>query len=52
MDQLHILTDGAPAQIRAEIHSLFEGMSRQGGYISSVSDHFFHASIENLIAFH
>ncbi len=48
MDQFNILTNGTPDQIRAEVHRLFEGFGRDGGYILSVSDHFFDAPAENL----
>jgi uroporphyrinogen-III decarboxylase len=51
MDQINILTDGTPDQIRAETHQLFEALGAGGGYILSASDHFFHAPVENLRAF-
>lgn len=51
MDQINILTEGTPDQIRAETHRLFEALGAGGGYILSASDHFFHAPVENLRAF-
>jgi hypothetical protein len=51
MDQIHLLTEGTPAQIRAEVHRLFESLGPGGGYILSASDHFFETPVENLVAF-
>lgn len=51
LDQFHILSDGTPAQIRAEIRRLFEGFGPDGGYICSASDHFFETPPENLRIF-
>jgi len=51
MDQFNILTCGTPEQIRAEVHRLFTGFGRDGGYIVSACDHFFDAPVENLRAF-
>ena len=51
MDQLGVLTSGSPEQIRAEVRRLFEGFGRDGGYIMSASDHFFHTPVENLHTF-
>ncbi|MEI6083029.1 MAG: uroporphyrinogen decarboxylase family protein [Verrucomicrobiota bacterium] len=51
LDQGHILTNGTPAQVVAEVETLFETFGREGGYICSASDHFFHAPVENLRAF-
>lgn len=51
LDQSNILTDGTPARIEAEVRTLFETFGAGGGYICSASDHFFHAPVENLIAF-
>ncbi|HON66170.1 MAG TPA: uroporphyrinogen decarboxylase family protein [Phycisphaerae bacterium] len=50
LDQFHVLTDGTPEQIRAEVHRLFEGFGPDGGYICSASDHFFETPPENLRA--
>jgi uroporphyrinogen-III decarboxylase len=51
MDQFNILTDGTPEKIRAEVHRLFEGFGRDGGYICAASDHFFDTPVENLKTF-
>ncbi len=51
MDQFNVLTAGTEQQIRAEVHRLFEGFGRDGGYILSASDHFFHTPPENLRTF-
>jgi uroporphyrinogen-III decarboxylase len=51
LDQFNILTSATKAQIRAEVHRLFEGFGQDGGYICSASDHFFDAPVENLKAF-
>ncbi len=51
LDQGRILTEGTPAEIRAETLALFETFGKNGGYICSASDHFFHTPVENLKAF-
>lgn len=51
VDQFNILTSGTEKDIRNEVNRLFEGFGRNGGYIMSASDHFFHAPKENLIAY-
>lgn len=51
MDQVNLLTNGTPAEIRAEVRRLFEALGPGGGYILSASDHFFDAPPENLRAF-
>jgi uroporphyrinogen-III decarboxylase len=51
MDQVNILSMGTPAEIRAEVHRLFEAFGPRGGYMLSASDHFFDAPVENLLAF-
>lgn len=50
LDQSNVLEKGTPEQVRAEIHALFEGFGKDGGYLCSASDHFFHAPVENLKA--
>jgi uroporphyrinogen-III decarboxylase len=50
MDQFNILTSGSHEQIRKEVHRLFEGFGKDGGYILSASDHFFDTPPENLRA--
>ncbi|HUW18802.1 MAG TPA: uroporphyrinogen decarboxylase family protein [Sedimentisphaerales bacterium] len=51
MDQFHVLTSGSKEQITGEVHRLFEGFGKNGGYIMSAADHFFDAPVENLAAF-
>ena len=51
MDQFNVLTNGTPDQISAEVHRLFEGFGRDGGYILSTADHFFETPVENLHAY-
>ncbi len=51
MDQFNVLSCGTRGQIRSEVHRLFEGFGRDGGYIMSASDHFFDAPVANLRAF-
>lgn len=51
LDQINILTEGSPECIEAEVVRLFETFGKNGGYIMSASDHFFHAPKENLIAY-
>ena len=48
MDQFNVITDGTAEQIRAEVRRLFDGYGRDGGYILSMSDHFFDAPVDNL----
>jgi len=48
MDQFNVVTDGTPQQIRNEVKRLFEGFGPDGGYILSMSDHFFETPPENL----
>jgi hypothetical protein len=51
MDQFNVLTSGTSDAIRREVHRLFEGFGRDGGYILSASDHFFDTPVENLCAY-
>jgi hypothetical protein len=51
MDQFGFLTEGTPEMIEKEVKRLFIAFGKDGGYILSASDHFFHAPKENLIAF-
>lgn len=51
MDQFNVLTSGTPADIHKEVHRLFEGFGKDGGYIMAASDHFFDVSVDNLKAF-
>jgi uroporphyrinogen decarboxylase len=50
-DQFHGLRDGTPAIIREMVHRCFEEAGPGGGYVMATSDHFFHASEENLQAY-
>ncbi|MCA9445414.1 MAG: hypothetical protein KC964_31785, partial [Candidatus Omnitrophica bacterium] len=47
-DQFNVVTDGSPEMIRATVHELFEKVGRDGGYICSLSDHFFETPPEKL----
>lgn len=49
LDQFNILTDGTEKQIRKEVFKLFDSYGKNGGYIISASDHFFHTPKKNLI---
>ena len=51
MDQFNVLTTGSAEEIRREVHRLFEGFGRDGGYILSASDHFFDTPKDNLLAY-
>ena len=48
MNQFDILTLGTKKQIKDEVHRLFEGFGKEGGYIMAASDHFFDTPVENL----
>ena len=48
MDQINVLTYGAPEEIRATVRTLFERVGCDGGYILSCADHFFDTPPENL----
>jgi uroporphyrinogen decarboxylase len=51
MDQFNILGQGTAAEIRKEVHRLFEGFGKDGSYICSASDHFFEMPTQNLETF-
>jgi uroporphyrinogen decarboxylase len=51
MDQFNVLTRGTAAEIGAEVRRLFEGFGTGGGYILSVSDHFFETPPAHLVAY-
>ncbi|HTQ09946.1 MAG TPA: uroporphyrinogen decarboxylase family protein [Fimbriimonadaceae bacterium] len=51
IDQFNVATEGTPELIRAKVWECFEKVGPNGGYICSLSDHFFDASVENLQAF-
>ncbi|MGQ9473810.1 MAG: uroporphyrinogen decarboxylase family protein [Candidatus Caldatribacteriaceae bacterium] len=48
MDQINVLTYGTPEEIRKTVHTLFERVGYEGGYILSCADHFFDTPPENL----
>jgi uroporphyrinogen-III decarboxylase len=50
LDQFNVLTAGPSAKIRETVHTLFEKVGQDGGYICSVSDHFFDTPVEHLQA--
>ncbi|MBP1655690.1 MAG: hypothetical protein H6Q31_291 [Bacteroidetes bacterium] len=51
MDQHSVLTEGSPADIRAQVQLLFRTVGADGGYILSCADHFFETPLEHLDAF-
>ena len=51
IDQYNTLTAGSQTEIRAMVHTLFDTVGRDGGYLCSCSDHFFETPVENLVAF-
>ncbi|HNT87087.1 MAG TPA: uroporphyrinogen decarboxylase family protein, partial [Candidatus Hydrogenedentes bacterium] len=51
MDQFNVVTEGTAEQIRAAVRLLFEKVGYEGGYVCSLSDHFFDAAPEKLQAF-
>jgi len=51
MDQFNTVTDGSPGYIRRKVHELFERVGYDGGYICSMSDHFFETLPEKIQAF-
>ena len=48
MDRFNILGEGTNEQITKEVQRLFDGFGKDGGYILSLSDHFFETPVENL----
>ncbi len=50
IDQGRLLTEGTPQEVEREVKACFQTFGRNGGYICSTSDHFFHAPVENLKA--
>jgi uroporphyrinogen-III decarboxylase len=48
MDQHSVLTEGTRGEIRTQVHTLFERVGYDGGYILSCADHFFETSPDNL----
>ena len=50
IDQHNVLTTGPASRIRQAVHELFEKVGPEGGYICSVSDHFFETPIAHIQA--
>jgi len=48
VDQHSVVTDGSSATIRRAVHHLFNTVGSNGGYICSLSDHFFDTPPEKL----
>ncbi|HIQ20211.1 MAG TPA: hypothetical protein EYH34_03080 [Planctomycetes bacterium] len=51
VDQHNVLTKGTPEEIRRTVHKLFERVGANGGYICSLSDHFFETPPQKLRSF-
>ena len=51
LDQNYVLEQGTTEDIHREVYRLFEAFGKNGGYMMSASDRFFHAPRENLEAF-
>jgi uroporphyrinogen-III decarboxylase len=51
LDQHSVLTDGSPDLIRSKVRELFKKVGAKGGYICSLSDHFFETPPEKLQVF-
>lgn len=51
VDQFNVVSEGSPQQIRQTVHRLFETVGAKGGYICSLSDHFFDTPAEKLHIF-
>jgi len=49
LDQNNVLGRGSRETITAEVEDLFSTFGRNGGYVMSASDHFFHVPRENLL---
>jgi len=50
VDQNGILDRGTKEDVRKEVLDCFETYGKEGGYLCSASDHFFHTPVENLVA--
>jgi hypothetical protein len=51
VDQFNVVTEGTPRMIGDTVHKLFQTVGAEGGYICSLSDHFFETPPENLQAY-
>jgi hypothetical protein len=50
-NQIQVLTEGTPEQVRADVLRCIRHYAPGGGYIMMCADHFFHAPAENLKAY-
>ena len=48
IDQFNVLTSGPDEKIRKMVHTLFEKVGYDGGYICACSDHFFDTPVDHL----
>ena len=48
IDQFSVLTNGTHKEIINSVHTLFEKVGYDGGYICACSDHFFDTPVENI----
>ena len=48
IDQFNVLTSGPGEKIRKMVHTLFEKVGYDGGYICTCSDHFFDTPVDHL----
>jgi len=48
IDQFNVLTAGPDEKIRKMVHTLFEKVGYDGGYICACSDHFFDTPVDHL----
>jgi hypothetical protein len=48
VDQFNVVSEAPADQIRAMVHKLFETVGADGGYVCSLSDHFFETPPEKL----
>jgi hypothetical protein len=48
VDQFNVVTDGSPELICETVRKLFQTVGANGGYICSLSDHFFDTAPEKL----
>ena len=48
VDQFNVVTEGDRELIRKTVHKLFRTVGKNGGYVCSLSDHFFETPVEKL----
>jgi uroporphyrinogen-III decarboxylase len=51
VDQFNVVSEASEDRIRAEVHKLFRTVGSHGGYVCSLSDHFFETPVEKLQAY-